>query len=72
MMDMTCRCKMCSPTYVCVACKVKRGDYQDWMEYEERQAKARAERHCFDCGKQVAVGPRCYRCAQLKAWRLTA
>lgn len=27
-MDMTCRCK---GVYTCVACKVKRGDYKDWM-----------------------------------------
>lgn len=28
-LDMTCRCK---DDYTCVACKVKRGDYRDWMD----------------------------------------
>lgn len=30
-MDLTCRCK---GFYTCVACKVKRGDYRDWMRAE--------------------------------------
>jgi hypothetical protein len=33
-MDLTCRCKR---DYTCVACRIKRGDYKDWiLVVEER------------------------------------
>ena len=40
-MDMTCRCKK---DYTCVACRVKRGDYRDWVEIEKVCSEA-------DCGR---------------------
>jgi hypothetical protein len=57
-MDMTCRCK---PNYTCVACKVKRGDYRDWMAREAlRYGLARC-----DCGAAYRADmgyDRCFRC----------
>lgn len=48
-MDLTCRCK---GFYTCVACRVKRGDYRDWMLVEENE--------CADCGE--GIGPRSTYC----------
>lgn len=50
-MDMTCRCKK---GYTCVACKVKRGDYKDWMLVKT----------CCDCGTVIRNEheTRCYAC----------